>query len=84
MLTGTPEYNTAHQQDLNASANRPGATAAIARRRRDRRAAIRRVAATVYNAIPFRAHKPAQKLRAETETTANGSRTRRSRPARAQ
>jgi hypothetical protein len=70
MLTSTPEYNTAHQQDLHASANQPGTAAAIAQRRRDRRAAIRRVAATAYNAIPFRAHKEAQKLRAETETTA--------------
>jgi hypothetical protein len=70
MLTSTPEYNTVHQQDLHASANQPGAAAAIAKRRRDRRAAIRRVAATIYNAIPFRSHKPAQKLRAETETTA--------------
>ncbi len=68
MLTSTPEYNTAHQQDLHASANQPGAAAAIARRRRDRRAAIRRVAAAVYNANPFRAHKQAQKLAAEPET----------------
>jgi hypothetical protein len=70
MLTSTPEYNKAHQQDLYASANQPGVAAAIARRRRDRQAAIRRVAATVYNAIPRRANKNTQKLRTEPKTTA--------------
>ena len=70
MLTSTPEYNTAHQQDLNASANQPGAAAVMAQRRRDRRAGIRRSVATVYNAIPLRAKKKHTNLRAEPETTA--------------
>ncbi len=70
MLTATPEYNEAHQQDLNASANQPAAAAAIAQRRSYRRARIRRVAATVYNAIPLRANKNTQKLHTEPKTTA--------------
>jgi hypothetical protein len=70
MLNGTPEYNTVHQQNLTALANQPGAGAAIARRRRNRRAAIRRAAATVYNAIPLLTAKKAQKLRSEPKTTA--------------
>jgi hypothetical protein len=70
MLTSTPEYNTVHQQDLTALANQPAAAEAIAKRRRDRRARIRRVAATVYNAIPLRANKNPQKLRTEPETPA--------------
>ena len=69
MLTGTPEYNRVHQQDLRASANQPGAAAAIARRKRDRVARIRRVVATIYYAVPIRAARHAQKLRAEPGTT---------------
>ena len=70
MLTSTPEYNTAHQQDLAASANQPGAAAAIAQRRRDRLDRIRRVASILYNAIPGRANKNTQKLHPESKTTA--------------
>ena len=70
MLNGTPEYNTVHQQNLTALANQPGAAAAIARRRRHRRAEIRRVAARAYHAIVLRAAKKTQKLRSEPETTA--------------
>ena len=69
MLNGTPEYNTVHQQNLTSLANQPGAAGAIARRRRNRRAAIRRVASTVYNVIPLLATKKTQKLRSEPETT---------------